>query len=45
LLLGKPECLELWLLDAPLDPTLLYLAPGEQQAIQLTEQLRRRDPD
>jgi predicted nucleic acid-binding protein len=40
LLLGKPESLELRLADAPLDPTLQYLGPGEQQAIQLAEELR-----
>jgi predicted nucleic acid-binding protein len=40
LLLGKPRCLEVRLVDGPLDPTLQYLGPGEQEAIQLAEQLR-----
>ena len=40
LLLGKPEWLEVRLLAGPLDPTLQNLGPGEQQAIQLAEQLR-----
>jgi uncharacterized protein len=40
LLLAKPEWLEVRLLAGPLDPTLQYLGPGEQEAIQLAEQLR-----
>lgn len=40
LLLAQPEWLEVRLLAGPLDPTLQYLGPGEQEAIQLAEQLR-----
>ena len=40
LLLAQPEWLEVRLLARPLDPTLQYLGPGEQEAIQLAEQLR-----
>ena len=40
LLLAQPEWLEVRLVAGRLDPTLQYLGPGEQEAIQLAEQLR-----
>jgi len=40
LLLDRPEWLHVRLLNGPLDPSLEYLGPGEQEAIQLAQELR-----